>query len=199
MVKVKICGLKRSEDIKYVNALKPDYAGFVFAKSKRQVTLSEAGELIANLNKGIKKVGVFVDEDIEKVKDASFALKLDIIQLHGNEPNEYIKKLNGYEVWKAVSIKSHEGIKRLKQYNADAILLDQGGGGTGISFDWDIIKGISVNTPIILAGGLNSQNVEDAIKTVKPYAVDVSSGVETDGFKDCSKIYDFIKKARSLY
>lgn len=124
MIKIKICGLKRVEDIEYVNELLPDYVGFVFAKSNRRVTLSEASELIGLLDKNIKTVGVFKDEEIENVKYAAGYLKLDIIQLHGNEDGDYIKKLSNFKVWKAAGIDSEalcldERINRMSEYDAE--------------------------------------------------------------------------------
>jgi phosphoribosylanthranilate isomerase len=207
MIKIKICGLKRVEDIKYVNELLPDYVGFVFAKSSRQVTLGEASKLIGLLDKNIKTVGVFKDEEIEKVKYAAGYLKLDIIQLHGNEDGEYIKKLSDFKVWKAAGIDSEaicmdEGTNRIYGYEAEGILLDSivNGvkGGTGTSFSWDIINNLNSGKKIILAGGIDPENVENAIKKVRPYAVDVSSGVEEDGVKSYKKMKKFIEKARKI-
>jgi len=207
MIKIKICGLKRVEDIEYVNELLPDYVGFVFAKSNRQVTLSEASELIGLLDKNIKTVGVFKDEEIENVKYAAGYLKLDILQLHGNEDGNYIKRLSDFKVWKAAGIDSEavctdESINRMYGYEADGILLDSivNGvkGGTGTSFSWDIINNLNSGKKIILAGGINSENIENAIKKVRPYAVDVSSGVEEDGIKSYEKMKKFIEKARNI-
>lgn len=206
MIKIKICGLKRVEDIEYVNELLPDYVGFVFAKSNRQVTLSEASELIGLLDKNIKTVGVFKDEEIENVKYAAGYLKLDIIQLHGNEDGDYIKKLSNFKVWKAAGIDSEalsldERINRMFEYDAEGILLDSivNGvkGGTGRSFRWDIINNLNSGKKIILAGGINPENIENAIKKVRPYAVDVSSGVEEDGIKSYEKMKKIIEKVRN--
>jgi phosphoribosylanthranilate isomerase len=207
MIKIKICGLKRVEDIEYANELLPDYVGFVFAKSRRQVTLCEASELIGLLDKSIKTVGVFKDEEIENVKYVAGYLKLDIIQLHGNEDGNYIKKLSDFKVWKAAGIDSEavcldESIKRMYGYEAEGILLDSivNGvkGGTGTSFSWDIINNLNSGKKIILAGGINPENIENAIKKVRPYAVDVSSGVEEDGIKSYEKMKKFIEKARNI-
>jgi phosphoribosylanthranilate isomerase len=207
MIKIKICGLKRVEDIEYANELLPDYVGFVFAKSNRQVTLREAAQLIGLLDKSIKTVGVFKDEEIENIKYAAGYLKLDIIQLHGNEDGNYIKKLSDFKVWKAAGIDSEavcldESIKRMYGYEAEGILLDSivNGvkGGTGTSFSWDIINNLNSGKKIILAGGINPENVENAIKKVRPYAVDVSSGVEEDGVKSYEKMKKFIEKVREI-
>jgi phosphoribosylanthranilate isomerase len=204
MVKVKICGIRRFEDIEYVNVLKPDYVGFIFAKSKRRISIDFAKQLINSLNKDIKTVGVFVDENIQRVKQAAEFLNLDVVQLHGAESKEYIQSLKDEKakniaVWKALGIKHDEDIKRIKLYsNEDALVLDNTSGGTGQCFDWNIIKDLNINTPIMLAGGLDLSNLKEAIEKTSPYGVDVSSGVETDNYKDFDKIKKFILKVREL-
>lgn len=213
MTKIKICGLSRIEDIEYVNELLPDYAGFVFAKSKRQVTLEKAEVLIKKLNRDIKTVGVFVNEDILTVKNIADKLKLNIIQFHGSEDAEYLSNFNEFTVWKAVSIKAEENnlpsiaeyqkeIDKTEKYDAEAVLLDSSvkgvKGGTGVNFDWDIIPKLNINKKLILAGGLSVSNVKEAVLKVQPYGVDISSGVETDGVKDFSKIKNFIKRVRNI-
>lgn len=206
MTKIKICGIRRLEDISYLNKLKPDYAGFIFAKSKRQITLEQAKELISLLDKDIKTVGVFVNEDIERVRYIAEYLELDVLQFHGNESREYIESFSKFIVWKTVSIDVSacdiEDLSKLNEYKIDGVLLDSSvkgaQGGTGLSFNWDIIKRINSNKSIILAGGLNPENIQQAIKTVNPYAVDVSSGVEVNGIKDFEKINEFIKKVRKI-
>jgi phosphoribosylanthranilate isomerase len=202
MTQIKICGLSRPIDIDHVNALMPDYVGFVFAKSKREVSLSQAESLIAKLDKEIKTVGVFVNETVEKVQQVAGRLGLNVLQLHGEEDVEYIKKLSDYEIWKSISIKNAKDLKLLDSFQEETILLDSKvpgeQGGTGIAFDWDIIKDLSLRKKIILAGGLHPRNVAEAISKVKPFAVDVSSGVETDGFKDLNKMEEFIRKVRII-
>ncbi|MDF2504595.1 MAG: phosphoribosylanthranilate isomerase [Clostridium sp.] len=238
MTKIKICGLKRLEDIEYVNELRPDYVGFVFAKSKRQVNISQAYELINNLNRSIKTVGVFVDEAINNVRDIAEKLKLDVLQFHGDEDKEYFSKLNKFELWKSVSIeaetenyKLHEQLKKsdltcnnkaygednnvlysidkyqktlndLNKYNIEAVVLDSkvkgAQGGTGVTFNWEVIPKLNIDKKLILAGGLNINNVYEAVNKVKPFAVDVSSGVETDGVKDFNKIKTFMEKVRNI-
>ncbi|QEK11761.1 phosphoribosylanthranilate isomerase [Crassaminicella thermophila] len=199
MTNVKICGLKREEDIIYVNKLKPDYVGFVFAKSSRQIDKYRAKKLIMGLDKGIKKVGVFSNHSIGKVKEIAEFCNLDILQFHGDEDPIYC---NSFEntVWKAFRIKDGNILKKLEEYDVDGFLLDTFArgtyGGTGKSFDWKIVSNASENKFIILAGGLTSENVEDAIEIVKPQVVDVSSGVEVCGVKDFEKIKKFIKKVR---
>lgn len=218
MTKVKICGLTRKEDIEYVNELLPDYVGFVFAKSKRQVSLDKAKELINLLDKNIQTVGVFQDEDVDKVKETAEYLKLDIIQLHGMENSDYVKKLYLFKVWKSMSIdatdslecedlskriKSHqEDLDKLSAYEIEALLVDSSvkgtKGGTGISFNWDILNDLVLNKKLILAGGLNCENIQKAIEKVNPYAVDVSSGVEENGIKSYNKIRSLIEKVRKM-
>ena len=192
MTKIKFCGLKRIEDIKYANDLKPDFIGFVFApKSKRFVDADTARELKNLLDTKIKAVGVFVDEDINVVTKLLKDGIIDIAQLHGSEDEEYIKSLRAIcdkPIVKAFTIVSKDDIKKANVSTADYILLDSGKG-SGETFDWDLIK--EVNRPYFLAGGLTLDNVENAVKTLHPFVVDVSSGIETDGFKDFDKMCRF--------
>jgi Phosphoribosylanthranilate isomerase len=200
MVNIKICGLRRLVDIEYVNKLMPEYVGFVFAKSKRIVSLAEAELLIKKLNKNIKTVGVFVNEDKQKVMQIAKQLDLKVLQFHGEEDNEYFKGFEDFEIWKAVGIKDEKDIYNLRGYNCDGILLDSKvdgiSGGNGKTFDWKLIDNFKLQCKLILAGGLNIENVSTAIKMAIPYAVDVSSGVESEGFKDYDKIKKFIEKVR---
>ena len=192
MTKIKFCGLKRIEDIKCANDLKPDFIGFVFApKSKRFVDADTARELKNLLDTKIKAVGVFVDEDINVVTKLLKDGIIDIAQLHGSEDEEYIKSLRAIcdkPIIKAFTIVSKDDIKKANESTADYILLDSGKG-SGETFDWDLIK--EVNRPYFLAGGLDCDNVENALSSLTPYAVDVSSGIETDGFKDFDKMCRF--------
>ena len=192
MTKIKFCGLKRIEDIKYANDLKPDFIGFVFApKSKRFVDADTARELKNLLDTEIKAVGVFVDEDINVVTKLLKDGIIDIAQLHGSEDEEYIKSLRAIcdkPIIKAFTRVSKDDIKKANESTADYILLDSGKG-SGETFDWDLIK--EVNRPYFLAGGLTLDNVENAVKTLHPFVVDVSSGIETDGFKDFDKMCRF--------
>lgn len=200
MIKVKICGLTRDEDIDYVNELKPEYIGFVFAKSKRQVTLVQALKLRKNLNKEIKTVGVFVNENVEAVKEIAFAAKLDILQFHGDEDMEYINNFTGFQVWKAIPVKNKSDLAPVHDYKNIRLLIDSkvegAQGGSGRAFDWNILKESDLENKIILAGGLNCENIDRALRTVHPFAVDVSSGVESSGVKDYKKIKEFIEKVR---
>lgn len=202
MVKVKICGLRRKEDIEYANELKPDYVGFVFAKSKRQIEVEQALDLISLLDKEIKTVGVFVNEPVENALKIAQTLNLDVLQFHGDETQDYIDNFKNFTVWKAIRIKDKEDLEKTKEFKVNSFVFDtltkNEYGGTGKTFNWKVLKGMELNVPIILAGGLNENNVEEAIKIVDPYAVDVSSGVETEGYKDFKKLKSFIEKVRGI-
>ena len=209
MTLVKICGIRRVEDVEILNKILPDYAGFVFCESKRQVTLKLAEELIKNLDKKIKPVGVFQNNNLQEVKNAAEILKLDVIQLHGREDESYIKSLYPFKIWKSVSIDGKDildnvkhKIDKISNYNVEAMLVDSsvGGktGGTGINFNWNVLKNLNINKKLVLAGGLNADNINTALECVKPYAVDVSSGVEENGVKSFEKINEFIKKVRNF-
>jgi len=198
MTKIKICGIRRIEDIEYINELRPEYVGFLFAKSKRQVDKDHAYNLIKDLREGIQKVGVFVDENPAVVLEIAEKLKLQVLQFHGHENQEYINKFNGFEIWKAFKINNFESIATMKNYKCSKYLLDNTTSGSGESFDWNLAEKKVDGRSIMLAGGLNSENIEQGIMRLKPYGVDVSSGVEVDGFKDYNKIKEFIKKVREL-
>jgi phosphoribosylanthranilate isomerase len=202
LVKVKICGLRRKEDIEYANELKPDYVGFVFAKSKRQIEVEQALDLISLLDKEIKTVGVFVNEPVENALKIAQTLNLDVLQFHGDETQDYIDNFKNFTVWKAIRIKDKEDLEKTKEFKVNSFVFDtltkNEYGGTGKTFNWEVLKGFELNVPIILAGGLNENNVEEAIRIVNPYAVDVSSGVETEGYKDFKKMKSFIEKVRGI-
>ena len=197
MTKIKICGLSRLEDISAVNALKPEYIGFVFfKKSRRYVSPEKALELKKILDKEIKAVGVFVDEDIKTVEKFLKSGIIDIAQLHGNETNDYIKSLKestGKPVIKAFKIRSLSDIEKAEKSLADMILLDAGMG-DGKVFDWSLVSGFK--RPYFLAGGLDCTNAQSAVSQLHPYALDVSSGVETGGLKDIQKMTAFINAVR---
>jgi phosphoribosylanthranilate isomerase len=203
MTKIKICGLTRSVDITVVNEVLPDYIGFVFAKSRRQVSETNAKELKAKLHSGIQAVGVFVNEDPEQIIRLCSLGIIDIIQLHGDENYEYIRKLKARvsnPIMKAVRVRSSEDIRKANEYDCDYLLLDAYSadqyGGSGEAFDWSLIT--KVNKPFFLAGGIEKDNVLSAITQTFPYAIDVSSGVETGGFKDRDKMNDIIAIVRSV-
>ena len=181
MTKIKICGLSRLEDISAVNALKPEYIGFVFfKKSRRYVSPEKALELKKILDKEIKAVGVFVDEDIKTVEKFLKSGIIDIAQLHGNETDDYIKSLKELTVQpviKAFKIRSLSDIEKAEKSLADMILLDAGMG-DGKVFDWSLVSGFK--RPYFLAGGLDCTNAQSAVSQLHPYALDVSSGVESN-------------------
>lgn len=199
MTKVKICGLKREEDILYVNKLKPDYVGFVFAESTRKVDKLRAKELIKGLDRGIKKVGVFLNESMEQVNEIADYCGLDVLQFHGDEEPKYCNSFQ-YEIWKAFRIKDIHSLNEVKRYNVDGFLLDtfiKGQyGGTGKTFHWEMVSNISKSKNIILAGGLTPENVTTAINIIHPMVVDVSGGVEIEGHKDFHKMKNFIESVR---
>lgn len=199
MARIKICGLRRGEDIAYVNECKPDFAGFVFAESRRKVAKEQAKELRRLLSPEIIPVGVFVNEEIETIAELVQEGIIDVVQLHGDETEEYIQQLRwrvgDAAIIKAVRVAAKEDVVECDKTSADYLLFDSRSletyGGTGTTFDWKLIKDIS--KPFFLAGGINVENVEEAIKMLHPFAVDVSSAVETDGFKDREKISRIVK------
>lgn len=196
MVKVKFCGLTRRCDIDAVNELMPDYAGFVFCKnSRRYITPENALSLRKSLSGKIISVGVFVDESPRVIADMAGKI-VDVVQLHGHEDGEYISHLRTIthaKIIQAFRIKTADDAMRAEKSPADFVLLDAGMG-TGKLFDWSLIRG--VKRPYFLAGGLDSSNVKEAVKILSPYAVDVSSGIETDGHKDRVKMSAFISTLR---
>ena len=197
MTKIKLCGLSRMEDIETVNAIKPDYIGFVFAEiSKRRVSALEASKLKSKLAPDIKAVGVFLDDKLDFVASMLNLGIVDVVQLHGSEDEEYIERvrqITNKPIIKAFIIRSKEDVERAERSTADYILLD-GGKGEGKAFDWSLLK--DIKRPYFLAGGLNPDNVSDAVKALKPYAVDVSTGIETDGVKDREKMAAFANAVR---
>jgi len=202
MTKVKICGLSRERDIEAVNRCRPDYVGFVMAESRRRVTPEMAERLKARLDPGIKAVGVFVNEDIRLIVELYTAGIIDTVQLHGDEDADYISTLKRAIpalIIKAVRVHSRQQIYEAQVLPADLLLLDTYNhgkfGGSGRSFDWSLIPILSKR--FFLAGGLNISNIGAAIRAVRPGAVDISSGVETDGLKDEDKIREIIAMIRA--
>lgn len=201
-VKIKICGLRRKEDIAYANELKPDFVGFVFyEKSKRAITEADALEFRGLLDRSIKAIGVFVNADVEFIAELAAIGAIDAVQLHGDEDPEYCKRLSrllNVPLIKAVRVRGRESLVGLEKYPVDYFLFDtyQSGvyGGTGQRFDVEL--GENIPKPFFIAGGLEAGNVAEVIKKNKPFAVDVSGGVETDGFKDPQKIAAFIASVR---
>ena len=203
-VQIKICGIRRNEDIKYINDFQPDFIGFIFAgQSHRYVNGFQAEQLIQFASPYIKKVGVFVDEKPAVIENLVKNLRLDMVQLHGNEDEEMIqtiKSLTNIPVWKAIRIKTAEDVKRWQNSSADMLLFDNytenALGGTGKSFNWQLVK--NLKRPFILAGGLNVKNIARAIRICKPYGVDISSGVENNFVKDREKLRQIMTTIRKV-
>ncbi len=173
MVKVKICGLKEVEHVQAAVSAGASFIGFMFAPSKRQITIEHASELAKFVPLHVKKVGVFVNPTEEQVHEAVEQVGLDYVQYHGNESAEFIEKL-GYPSIKAFSIRSYEDVEKASKYNVDFYLFDAPGtdfaGGSGRVFDWSLLDQLSISKDrVILAGGLNSGNVQQAIEQVAPY------------------------------
>ena len=198
MTKIKFCGLRRACDIAYANALRPDYIGFVFAKqSRRYLPPEEAAALREGLDRAICPVGVFVNEPPEIVAGLLNCGVIDMAQLHGQEDAVYVRALRCLTrkpLIQAFSIRSAADVQAAAVSSADYILLDSGTGGAGKAFDWSLTAGIGRD--YFLAGGLSPENAVQAIHAAHPYAVDVSSGVETGGVKDSEKMRRFVLAVR---
>ena len=210
--KVKMCGISKVETIPAVVEAKPDYMGLVFASSKRQVTVEQAKTLVEALHKqckaqndtvSIKTVGVFVNETLDNLVTIANEANLDVVQLHGDEDEAFIQSLKertNVEVWKAVQIRSAADAEAWIDSSADMLLFDayhkDERGGTGEVFDWSCLD--AFERPFMLAGGIDSTNVARAIRTVRPYGIDISSGIETNGVKDDEKITAFTKIVKSI-
>lgn len=197
MTRIKLCGLSRPCDIEAANELKPEYIGFVFApKSKRHVTAEKAGELKRLLDPDIKAVGVFVNERLETAAGLLNSGIIDLAQLHGKEDRRYIERLReltGKPLIQAFQIETEEDIKEARESAAEYILLDSGAG-TGTTFDWRLAQ--KLKRQYFLAGGLTPGNVGEAVRILSPFAVDVSSGIETDGYKNKAKMAAFAAAVR---
>lgn len=198
-MKVKICGLKRPEDIQVVNQYRPDYIGFVinFPKSHRSLTPEQAWLLRTDLSPEIPAVGVTVNQPLAYNAALLNSHTVDIIQLHGQEDDAFVQKLQartGKPVWKAFRIRSQADLAAARHSSADLVLLDNGYG-TGEVFDWTLVR--DIGRPFALAGGLRADNLSDAAK-MQPYVMDISSGAETDGVKDADKIRALIEQIRSF-
>ena len=217
--KVKMCGISKVETIPAVVEAKPDYMGLVFAPSKRQVTVDQAKILVEELHRGyakkygsdtehdkndtIKTVGVFVNETVDNLVTIANEANLDAVQLHGDEDEAFIQSLKertNVEVWKAIQIRTAADTEKWIDSSADMLLFDayhkDERGGTGEVFDWSSLD--TFERPFMLAGGIDSTNVARAIRTVRPYGIDISSGIETNGVKDDEKITAFTKIVKSI-
>ena len=198
-MKIKTCGLFREEDINYANELKPDYIGFVFAESKRKVGVEKAYNLKNKLDKEIKSVGVFVNDNLDFILNLIKDKIIDIIQLHGNEDNDFLDNLKtktNAKIIKFIPVENPESVLNSLNVISDFILLDNLKGGAGKTFNWNYLKEAFesnnnlkkiFNEKYFLAGGLNKENIGEALK-FNPYCVDLSGGLETDGIKDYEKM-----------
>ena len=199
MTKIKICGLRRPEDIAYVNEAKPDFAGFIIdvPKSRRNVPREKVRELTALLSPEILPVGVFGNAPMETILSLVTDGTLKAVQLHGQESQSYLEELKkqvAVPLIRAFSIRSPEDLTEAEKSPADFVLLDNGAGGTGETFDWSLLS--SFDRPFFLAGGLRLENIAEAVSRFHPYALDLSSGVETDGYKDKEKIIAAVAAVR---
>ena len=199
MSRIKICGLRRPEDIAAVNEARPDYCGFIveYPKSRRSIDRTTLRELVRGLREKIVPVGVFVNAQKELVAELLEEGTIQIAQLHGQESQEYIqelKVLTEKPLIQAFSIKSKEDVERARESVADYILLDQGSGGTGKVFDWSLVD--EVGRPYFLAGGLDVENLREAIGLLHPWAVDLSSSLEIDGMKNAGRICQAVEIVR---
>ena len=197
-VKIKICGLRREEDIAFANEARPDFCGFIInvPKSIRNTTPEQVRELRKNLSPEIVPVGVFRDEPIETVVSLLRDGTIAAVQLHGHEDEEYIRTLKSRGDFTVVKAFNENTMGQAQACSADYVLLDHGSGGTGEAFHWELAE--MIHRPYFLAGGLNRKNILQAIEALHPWAVDVSSGVETEGKKDKDKMIEIVQMVRSL-
>ena len=193
MTKVKICGLSTTEAVETAVLAGADYIGFLFAKSKRQVSLEQAHELARLVTGTTKIVGVFVSPSLEDLEQAIAQVPLDVVQIHGTFDEALIQKIS-VPVIRAIQLSDGEAQLRSQ---ADYLLFDAPVAGSGQTFDWDLLKDQKIQQDFFIAGGLTVDNVRQARETFQPYALDVSSGVETDGHKDIEKIKAFIEGAKA--
>ncbi len=196
--RIKCCGMFRTEDIAAINAAKPDYCGFVidFPKSHRSISVEQAHKLRQQLDEDIQAVGVFVDKTPEFVADAAHNCKLDAVQLHGSEDEAYLQKLRtltSTSIIKAFKVRTPADLENARTSSADFVLLDNGQG-TGESFDWDLLK--NFDRPYFLAGGLTPETIPKAIERLHPFALDISSGIETNRLKDPNKIKQAVRRTK---
>lgn len=198
VTKIKLCGMFRPEDIGYANEVKPDFCGFILAEGfRRRILKEQAAEFRKALDSDITAVGVFVNNSCEEVIAYLQEGIIQMAQLHGNETEEdiqYIKAVTGKPVMKAVKVTSRYDVEAWLDSSADYLLFD-GGTGSGMTFDWNALT--DIDRDFFLAGGLNAGNLLAAIDSVHPYAVDLSSGVETDGVKDLGKMREVVRLVRS--
>ena len=196
--RIKICGLRRKEDISYVNEVLPDFAGFIFDPSRRRYIDPEtAAVLRPQLADSIRAVGVFVNAAPEEILRIAETVRLDLIQLHGSEDDTYIRNLRKQTflpIIKAIRVQTEEDSEQAAASSADLILLDNGAGGTGLRFNWELAQ--KVSRDFLLAGGISAENAADAIRLCHPWGLDASSSLETEGMKDPEKIRNFMEAVR---
>lgn len=201
---VKFCGMRRRLDIEYANECRPDYAGFILSDGfRRSVDMGTFYELVTYLDKDIKRVGVFVNEPAENILRQCYNESLDVIQLHGGEDGEYIRRLResfSGEIWKAVRAKCPEDIECEQKTDCDKLLIDSYSedcvGGTGKRINTENVKNANIGKPFFIAGGLDRENIAEIIRETAPYGVDISSGIETEGCKDIDKMKKIISILR---
>lgn len=201
-MKIKLCGMFRDCDIDYANEAKPDFVGFIlsFPKSHRNIDAETARRLRSRLDTGIKAVGVFVNSPETTCAEYANCGIIDVIQLHGDEDADFIRRLReltGAPIIKAAKIRTPEDIGRVQALGADYVLLDNGTG-TGEMFDHSLLDGAEIRQPFFLAGGLTPENLRQVAESVRPYCVDLSSGVETDRLKDREKMLEAVRVIREL-
>ena len=204
MIYLKFCGMRRIEDIEYANRCRPDYVGFILSDGfRRSVDFGTFYELNTYLDKDIKRVGVFVNEPMENILRRGYNEALDVIQLHGDENDDYIKNLRkdfSGEIWKAVRAKSPKDIEREQKKPCGKLLIDSycenSVGGTGKRINTEIVKSAKIEKPFFIAGGITAENIAEIVRDTKPYGVDLSSGIETDGFKDLNKMKNIMRILR---
>ena len=192
MTKVKICGLSTASAVETACQSGADYIGFVFDESHRRVSLEQAQKLAALVPATVQKVGVFVSPSLTELQEAISVANLDLVQIHGDFDEELLTQV-GWPVIRAYQVKG--ALKGVSQ-QADYLLFDAPLAGSGQTFDWQVFDKSQIHQPFFIAGGLNAGNVQEAIQHFAPYAVDVSSGVETDGQKDLEKIKEFIERVK---
>lgn len=202
---IKLCGLRRPEDIEYINEAMPDFAGFILAEGyRRTISPEQAVTLAKKLDARVRSVGVFIDQPPEFVAETAKKAGFYAIQLQGGEDAEYIsglRKITGAKIWKAVRVRTAKDIHEAEMIGADMLVLDSyspgANGGTGKTADWELIRNTKISMPYFLAGGINADNISEAMKT-KPDGIDISGGTETDGVKDPVKIRAIMNSVRKV-
>lgn len=199
--RIKICGLRRKEDIDGVNEARPDYCGFILnvPASRRSIDPEQLGMLMEDLDPAVVPTGVFVNEETETILRIVRERHIRMVQLHGQESEEMIREIQqkaGIPVIKAFSVKEKKDVEQALGSPADYLLFDCGSGGTGKTFDWSCLE--DVERPYFLAGGIGTHNMEEALTRFHPFAIDLSSSVETDGVKDRKKVAEAVQMLRSL-